>query len=160
MGSYAIGLDFGTESVRALLVDVANGETIATAVEPYADGVIDERLPGATGTSERLPPDWALQNPADWITGLERTIRTVVGGGRINPADVIGIGIDFTSCTVLPTNAAGVPLCRARRARQRATCLAQALEAPRGRAGSRARDVRRRIEEGALAPAIRRPHLV
>jgi L-ribulokinase len=112
MGSYAIGLDFGTESVRALLVDVANGETIATAVEPYADGVIDERLPVAAGKNERLPPDWALQNPADWITGLERTIHTVIGGGRISPADVIGIGIDFTSCTVLPTNAAGVPLCQ------------------------------------------------
>ena len=71
MGAYAIGLDFGTESVRALLVDVASGETRGTAVERYQDGVIDERLPG---TGERLPADWALQNPADWLTGLERTI--------------------------------------------------------------------------------------
>ena len=67
MSTYSIGLDFGTESVRALLVDVATGEAAATAVEPYTDGVIDERLPG---TGQQLPPDWALQNPADWLTGM------------------------------------------------------------------------------------------
>lgn len=114
MDAYAIGLDFGTESVRALLVHVTNGETIATAVEPYADAVIDERLPG---TGERLPPDWALQNPADWLTGLERTIHAVMTEARVNRSDVVGIGIDFTSCTVLPTNAAGVPLCEVDRFR-------------------------------------------
>jgi L-ribulokinase len=108
MSTYSIGLDFGTESVRALMVDVATGETIATAVEPYADAVIDERLPG---TGERLPPDWALQNPADWLTGLERTIASVLSRSRIDPGRVAGIGIDFTSCTVLPTTVAGIPLC-------------------------------------------------
>ena len=105
---YTIGLDFGTESVRALLVNAADGQAVATAVEAYADGVIDERLPG---TSARLPSDWALQNPADWLTGLERTIRAVLAQAQIDGADVAGIGIDFTSCTVLPTTAAGVPLC-------------------------------------------------
>jgi L-ribulokinase len=108
MSACAIGLDFGTESVRALLVDVATGEQLATAVEPYADGVIDEHLPN---TEERLPADWALQNPADWLTGLERSVRAVLAGSRIAPASVIGIGIDFTSCTVLPTTTGGVPLC-------------------------------------------------
>ena len=108
MTTYSIGLDFGTESVRALLVDVTSGEAVATAVEPYADAVIDERLPG---TGERLPPDWALQNPADWLTGLERTITSVLSRSRIDPAAVIGIGIDFTSCTVLPTTADATPLC-------------------------------------------------
>src|SRR3954447_14546813 len=108
MSTYAIGLDFGTESVRALLVDVATGEPRATAVEPYADGVIDEHLPG---TRERLPPDWALQNPADWLTGLERSVRSVLEQSRIDRASVIGIGIDFTSCTVLPTTGDGLPLC-------------------------------------------------
>jgi L-ribulokinase len=107
-GRYAIGLDFGTESVRALLVDVTSGDSVATAVEPYADGVIDERLPG---TGERLPPDWALQNPADWLTGLERTISSVLSHSRIDPGAVVGIGIDFTSCTVLPTTADATPLC-------------------------------------------------
>src|SRR5688572_13801862 len=108
MSEYSIGLDFGTESVRALLVDSATGKTVATAVEAYADGVIDEHLPG---TGERLPPDWALQNPADWLTGLERTIAAVLLQSRVAPADVTGIGLDFTSCTVLPTTADGTPLC-------------------------------------------------
>lgn len=108
MSTYSIGLDFGTESVRALLVDVTSGGAVATAVEPYGDAVIDERLPG---TGERLPPDWALQNPADWLTGLERTITTVLSRSRIDTAAVVGIGIDFTSCTVLPTTADATPLC-------------------------------------------------
>src|SRR5688572_30713617 len=108
MSEYSIGLDFGTESVRALLVDSATGKTVATAVEAYADGVIDEHLPG---TGERLPPDWALQNPADWLTGLERTIKAVLLQSGVPPQAVKGIGIDFTSCTVLPTTAGGTPLC-------------------------------------------------
>lgn len=108
MPTYSIGLDFGTESVRALLVDVSSGGAIATAVDSYADGVIDERLPG---TGERLPPDWALQNPADWLSGLDRTIGAVLTQSRIDPSTVVGIGLDFTSCTVLPARADGVPLC-------------------------------------------------
>jgi L-ribulokinase len=105
---YTIGLDFGTESVRALLVEVPTGKTVATAVDAYADGVIDERLPD---TGERLPPDWALQNPADWLAGLERTIAAVMSQSGVEPAAVTGIGLDFTSCTVLPTTADGTPLC-------------------------------------------------
>jgi L-ribulokinase len=108
MSTYAIGLDFGTESVRALLVDVATGDAVASAVEPYADGVIDERLPR---TGEQLPPDWALQNPADWLAGVERTIVSVLAQSRINPTALVGIGIDFTSCTVLPTTVDAIPLC-------------------------------------------------
>ena len=108
MQSYSLGLDFGTESVRALLVDVTTGEVIATAVEAYGDGVIDERLPGS---DTRLPPDWALQNPADWMTGIERTIGKVLADSGIDSGRVGGIGIDFTSCTVLPTAGDGTPLC-------------------------------------------------
>ena len=63
----AIGIDFGTESVRALIVDTATGTTLATAVARYAHGVIDRELPTA-GVS--LPPDWALQHPDDWLDGL------------------------------------------------------------------------------------------
>ena len=61
MSRYAIGVDFGTGSGRAILVDVADGSQLATAVEPYRNGVIDERLPEP---DERviLPPDWALQD--------------------------------------------------------------------------------------------------
>jgi L-ribulokinase len=108
MPRYAIGLDFGTESVRALLVDISDGSTLATAVDSYPDGVIDERLPG---TNRRLPPDWALQNPADWLTGVERTTRAVIASSGVSPDAVAGIGIDFTACTVVPTAADGTPLC-------------------------------------------------
>ncbi len=109
MGSkYTIGIDFGTESGRAVLVDVATGEEVATAVHQYVDGVIDEALPGS---STPLPPDWALQNPADYLAVVEVTIPAVLRQAGISPADVIGIGTDFTACTMLPTKADGTPLC-------------------------------------------------
>jgi L-ribulokinase len=107
MARYALGLDFGTESVRALLVDVATGEPVATAVEPYPDGVIDERLPGS---NLPLPPDWALQNPSDWLSTMEKTVTAVMRASGAGPDAVIGIGLDFTACTILPTTADGTPL--------------------------------------------------
>ncbi|HZD58042.1 MAG TPA: ribulokinase, partial [Anaerolineales bacterium] len=67
---YAIGVDFGTESGRAVLVDVVDGREVATAVHPYANGVIDERLPG---TDIQLEPDWALQDPQDYIEVFKKT---------------------------------------------------------------------------------------
>jgi L-ribulokinase len=105
---YAIGVDFGTESGRALLVDVATGAEIATAVHPYANGVIDEILPG---TDIRLGPDWALQDPNDYIEVFKNAIPAVLKESGIDPADVVGLGIDFTACTMLPTKADGTPLC-------------------------------------------------
>jgi len=105
---YTIGVDFGTESGRAVLVDVTNGKEIATAVYPYLHGVIDEKLPD---TEIRLYPDWALQDPQDYVRVFKNTIPTVLKQSGIDPADVIGIGIDFTACTMLPTKADGTPLC-------------------------------------------------
>jgi L-ribulokinase len=105
---YTIGVDFGTESGRAVLVDVADGQEIATAVHPYADGVIDETLPG---TDTQLPPDFALQNPADYIEVLQVTIPAVLREGRVAAADVIGVSTDFTACTMMPIDEAGTPLC-------------------------------------------------
>jgi len=107
-GKYALGIDYGTESARALLVDVATGEEVATAVYEYRDGVIDEVLPG---TDIRLPPDFALQNPADYIEALRQTVPAVLAAGGVSAADVIGIGTDFTACTMLPIDKHGVPLC-------------------------------------------------
>ena len=106
---YAIGIDFGTESGRALLVDVADGREIATAVHPYPDGVIDRQLPGS---GVKLEPDWALQNPDDYIDVLKTTVPAVLAQSGVDPADVIGVGIDFTACTMLPTTADGTPLSR------------------------------------------------
>jgi L-ribulokinase len=105
---YAIGVDFGTESGRALLVDVSNGQELATAVHEYANGVIDERLPES---NVRLEPDWALQDPNDYIEVFKHAIPAVVKEAGVDPADVIGLGIDFTACTMLPTKADGTPLC-------------------------------------------------
>jgi L-ribulokinase len=111
----AIGIDFGTESVRAVLVDVDGGETIATAVSQFRDGVIDARLPGS---DVMLPSDWALQNPADWLDGLDATVCAVMATSALPPESVIGLGIDFTSCTILPTKADGTPLCAMPRLRE------------------------------------------
>ncbi len=105
---YAIGIDFGTESGRAVLVDVATGEEVTAAVHPYPDGVIDEALPGS---AVELPPDFALQNPADYIDVLRVTIPTVLREGGAEPDEVIGVGTDFTACTMLPIDQHGTPLC-------------------------------------------------
>jgi len=108
VAKYALGVDFGTASARAVLVDLANGAEVAQAVCEYRDGVIDETLPG---TSIRLEPDWALQNPADYVTCFQQTVRRAVADSGVAPNDIIGIGIDFTACTMLPTKADGTPLC-------------------------------------------------
>jgi L-ribulokinase len=105
---YTIGIDFGTLSGRAVLVDVATGEEVATAVYEYANGVIDRELPG---TGEPPPPDTALQDPADYLRTFEVTIPQVMRESGVRPEQVIGIGIDFTACTMLPTKADGTPLC-------------------------------------------------
>lgn len=104
---YTIGIDFGTESGRALLVRVSDGTELATAVHPYTNGVIDERLPGS---QRRLPPEWALQHPGDYLEVIEQTVPEVLRSSGIDPRKVVGVGIDFTSCTMLPTKADGTPL--------------------------------------------------
>ena len=108
MPKYAIGVDFGTESGRALLVDVADGREVATFVHPYQDSVIDETLPSS---GAQLPPDFALQNPLDYIAVFKTAIPAVLEESGVDPADVIGVGIDFTACTMMPTLADGTPLC-------------------------------------------------
>lgn len=104
---YTIGIDYGTESGRALLVDVRDGREIATAVHAYSNGVIDQYLPGS---NKPLPPDWALQDPLDYIEVIKQTVPAVLKQSGINPAEVIGIGIDFTACTMMPVKADGTPL--------------------------------------------------
>jgi L-ribulokinase len=107
-GRFLLGIDFGTLSARALLVDAANGAEVATAVHEYADGVITETLPGDT---KRLPPDTALQNPADYLAALKTIIPCVLRDAGVSGEQVAGIGTDFTSCTMLPVAADGTPLC-------------------------------------------------
>lgn len=105
---YTIGIDYGTESGRALLVDAQDGREVATAVYPYKNGVIDEHLPGC---SKPLPPDWALQDPHDYLDVLRVTIPAVLQQSGVSPEEVAGIAIDFTACTILPVKRDGTPLC-------------------------------------------------
>jgi L-ribulokinase len=105
---YSVGVDYGTESGRAVLVDVSDGRVIASAVHLYANGVIDDVLPG---TDIRLEPDWALQDPNDYIEVLKQTVPAVLQEGGVAPEDVIGVGVDFTACTVVAAKADGTPLC-------------------------------------------------
>lgn len=107
MSTYSIGLDFGSLSGRALLVEVETGREIATAVMEYPHGVMDEKLPDGT----KLEVDWALQHPQDYIDVLAYIIPSVVSQASIDPADIIGIGVDFTACTILPVDKNGTPLC-------------------------------------------------
>jgi L-ribulokinase len=106
---YAIGVDFGTESGRAVLVEIETGREVATAVYAYSNGVIDENLP-ESGVA--LEPDWALQDPDDYIRTFKTTIPQVLRDSGVAADDVIGLGIDFTACTMLPVKADGTPLCR------------------------------------------------
>ncbi len=104
---FVLGIDFGTLSARALLVDADTGEEVAEAVHEYSNGVIEERLPG---DKKRLPPETALQDPRDYLEAMERTVPQVLRAAKANADQVLGIGTDFTSCTVLPTRADGTPL--------------------------------------------------
>jgi L-ribulokinase len=107
---YVVGVDFGTESGRSVLVDVADGRELATSVYRYRNGVIDEHLP-APNDRVHLEPDWALQDPEDYIRTFQETVRRLLAETGVDPSEVIGIGIDFTACTMLPTTADGTPLC-------------------------------------------------
>jgi L-ribulokinase len=104
---YTIGIDYGTESGRVLLVDIGNGNEIATHVTPYRHGVMDDMLPNG----RKLETDWALQHPGDYLDVLYTSVPEVIRLSGVDPKDVIGIGIDFTSCTILPIDQKGEPLC-------------------------------------------------
>jgi len=107
-GKVALGLDFGTESVRALLVTLS-GEEVSSAVARYKHGQMTRTLPT---TGEKLPPDFAFQHPQDWIDASGRATRQALRRAGPGCDEVISIGVDFTSCTMLPTLADGTPLCR------------------------------------------------
>ena len=104
---YALGYDYGSESGRCVLVDTTTGAEIASAVHAYKHAVIERALP----TGEPLGDDWALQHPGDYLDVLEITTKEVLKISGVKPEDIIGIGTDFTACTVLPTLADGTPLC-------------------------------------------------
>ena len=107
MAKYALGLDYGTNSVRALLVGVADGREIGTAVWSYEHGT--------HGVLLSSDPNLARQHPADYVKGTQLSIRRALAAARktrrsFKPADVIGIGVATTGSTPLPVDAQGTPL--------------------------------------------------
>jgi L-ribulokinase len=106
---YSVGIDYGTESGRAILVDVATGEELASAVYQYSNGVMVDHLP-APDDDVLLDSAWALQDPADYLRTIQETVPSLLRQTGVEPSDVIGIGIDVTACTMLPTTADGTPL--------------------------------------------------
>ena len=104
---FVIGVDYGTLSGRALVVRVSDGAEIATATHEYSHGVMDTHL---ASTGQKLPPEWALQVPTDYTDVLRTAVPEAVRLAGIDPAQVIGIGTDFTASTPMPVLADGTPL--------------------------------------------------
>ena len=107
MKKYALGLDYGTQSARGVLVEVENGHQVASAVREYAHGVMDQRMPNG----EMLPAGWALQHPQDYLDALMGIVKEIFAVSGIRGDQIVGIGVDFTNCTILPVDENGDPLC-------------------------------------------------
>jgi len=106
--AYTIGLDYGTNSVRCLIVDVANGRELGTAVYEYETGEAGIILDPADHNLAR-------QNPADYLKGIEVTVTAAIAEAKKNvkgfgPDQIIGIGIDTTGSTPIPVDKNGTPL--------------------------------------------------
>lgn len=84
MGKYAIGVDYGTLSVRSLLVDIETGKEETFSIYEYPHGVMEQRIPAGT----TLPVGWALQEPQDYVDGLSSTIRNVMAEKNILPEEI------------------------------------------------------------------------
>ena len=109
MNKYVIGLDFGTNSCRALIVNACNGEELAWHVFAYPTGeagvIVDEK-----------DPNLARQNPADYLEGIEVTIKLAIEKAKqtemqFDPSNVIGIGVDTTGSSPMPVDKDGSALC-------------------------------------------------
>jgi L-ribulokinase len=109
MSNYVLGLDFGTNSCRALLVDLSDGRELAGSVFAYPSGEAGVIIDPAD-------PNLARQNPADYLLGIECTVRQVIGEARrtladFSPDEVVGIGVDTTGSSPMPVDSYGMPLC-------------------------------------------------
>jgi L-ribulokinase len=106
--TYVVGVDFGTLSARAVVVDARDGSELGSAVHEYAHAVM-ERVLASSGAE--LPPQWALQDPADYVKALQEAVPAAVRAAGIRPDEVVGIATDFTASSPLPVLADGTPLC-------------------------------------------------
>lgn len=107
MSAYTIGIDFGTLSTRAVVVDVLNGSVLGAHEFAYPHGVMTESLPDG----QKLPERWALQHPQDYLDALKATVIGAVAASGVEKDKIVGIGVDFTASTTLPVTKEGIPLC-------------------------------------------------
>ncbi|MEA9986659.1 ribulokinase [Subtercola sp. RTI3] len=105
--TYVIGVDYGTLSGRAVVVRVSDGAELGEGVLDYPHAVMDVTL---ASSGAALPPDWALQVPSDYVDVLKSAVPAAIAAAGIDPKQVVGIGTDFTACTMVPTLADGTPL--------------------------------------------------
>ena len=148
-----VGVDYGTLSGRAVVVRVSDGAELGSAVFPYPHAVMDRTL---AATGDRLPPDWALQVPSDYVDVLRRAVPEALAAAGVRAGDVIGIGTDFTACTVLPGPRRRDAAVRAARVRRAPARVREAVEAPRGPAAGRPDHRARAGARRALAAPLRR----
>ena len=106
MAKYAIGIDYGTLSARALVCEIGTGREAGEAVYEYRHAVMDEQLPDGT----ELKPDWALEHPDDYLEALYTCVPQAVKNAGVQKEDIIGIGIDFTACTLMAVDENGDPM--------------------------------------------------
>lgn len=107
MKKYSLGIDYGSLSGRAVLVDLETGEEVASSIFEYPHAVMSDTLP----SGKKLENAFALQHPQDYIDVLKNTVPAVISGAGAEPSQVVGMGIDFTACTMLPILSDGTPLC-------------------------------------------------
>ncbi|MEE1013303.1 MAG: ribulokinase [Clostridia bacterium] len=107
MSKYSIGVDFGTLSARALLVSLENGQEICDAEFAYPHAIMTDK----DFNAQSLTKTDAFQHPQDYLDAISFVIKSVLSKSKVNTDDVVGVGIDFTSCTVLPVKEDGTPLC-------------------------------------------------
>jgi L-ribulokinase len=107
--AHVVGVDFGTLSGRAVVVRASDGAELGSAVHEYAHAAIERTLPAS---GERLPPQWALQDPEDYLDVLRRAVPAAVEAAGVDPRSIAGIATDFTASTPMPVLDDGTPLCR------------------------------------------------
>ena len=90
-----------------MIIRNRDGVSVGEAVTPYAHGVMDAQLPGGTP----LGKEWALQHPQDYLDVFQQAVPEALRASGVPAEAVVGLGIDFTACTILPTRADGTPLC-------------------------------------------------
>ncbi len=104
---FALGLDYGTGSVRALIVDTRDGAEVATSTFDYPSG--DSGV-----ITDARDPNLARQNPQDYLTGLQATVREALAAAAaykgFSPDRIVGIGVDTTGSTPIPVDRSGTPL--------------------------------------------------